>query len=102
MGAGRRDLESVPGRELDHRAPQVHQFGADLRRGSADLGAYLDDGLMELRLHLLQEAMVSLQDLSDVGGQLAGRRIDDLVLFLDPEGERGGLGSTRYRRSRGS
>ncbi len=91
MGARRGDLEPVARGQLDHRAPEVHQLGSHLGGRAADLGADLDDGLVQLGLDLLQEAVVRLQDLGDVGGQLSGLRIDDLILFLDPEGERRGL-----------
>ena len=60
--------------QLDHRAAEVHQLGPHLGGRAADLGADLDDGLVQLGLHLLQEAVVRLQDLGDVRGQLSGLR----------------------------
>jgi hypothetical protein len=42
---------------------------------------------VQLRLDLAQDQLVLLQDLRDVGAQLARLRIDDLVLFLDADGQ---------------
>src|SRR5207248_11025109 len=45
--------------------------------------------LVHLRLDLLAELeLVVLQELRDVGAQLARLRVNDLVLFLDTDGER--------------
>ncbi len=101
MGARGGDLEAVARGQLDDRAAQVDQLGAHLRGRAADLGADLDDGLVQLGLHLLEEAVVRLEDLGDVRRQLARLRVDDLVLFLDAERERRGLhpGLLSYRIS---
>ena len=54
----------------------------------ADAGADLDDRLVHLRLDaLLEEEPALLEDLLDVGAQLARLRIDDLELLLDAERE---------------
>jgi len=42
--------------------------------------------LVELGLDLLEDDVVAFEDLGDVGAELAGLGIDDLILFFDPEG----------------
>ncbi len=74
--------------EPDHHSAQPLQLGARLRRRLAHAGADLHDGLVQLRLHLTQDQVVVLEDLGDVRAQLPRLRIDDLVLFLDPDGQR--------------
>ncbi len=80
---------------------QPDQFAADLGGRLADAGADLDHGLVQLRLDLLAEDdLPSFEDLRDVGAQLAGRGIDDLVFFFDAERQRWGFhGRSGYYRS---
>ena len=53
----------------------------------ADSSADLDHRLVQLRLDLAQQEMIAVENLGDVRLQLPGFGIDDLVLFLDPEGQ---------------
>ena len=69
--------------ELHHAAAQPHQLFANFLRRPADRRADLDDRLVQLRLHLPEEAVVVLEELRDVRLQLASLRVDDLVLFFD-------------------
>src|SRR6267378_531053 len=96
MGARGGDLEPVPGHQFQDLSAQSHQLGACLRRRPAHLGADLHNRLVQLRLYLRQHEVIAAQDFRDVRFQLAGLGIDDLVLLLDPQGERGRLhrGST--------
>ncbi len=80
---------SVFSRQVDDRLTKPHQLGANLGRGRAHSASDLDHRLVQLGFdagdgHLT----VRIQNLSDVRTQLARLRIDDLVLLLDPEGER--------------
>src|SRR4029079_7840287 len=53
----------------------------------ADLRADLDDRLMQLALELIAERMAGVEQLRHVRAQLPRRRIDDLELLLDADGE---------------
>ena len=66
----------------------------------ADLGADLDHRLVQFGLDLLAEdELALLEDLRDVRLQLPRLRVDDLVLFLDPDRQRRGLHTvSRYAR----
>jgi len=87
MRPRRRDLQPSLGRESDDRAAQPDELRAKVRRAATDLAPDLDHRLMQLGLHLLEDEMIALEDLGDVRAELARLGIDDLVLFLDPEGQ---------------
>ncbi len=72
---------------------KVHQeIAARVLGGLANRAPHLDDRLVELGLELLsQDDVVRLEDLGDVGGELAGLGIDDLVLLFDSDRERWSL-----------
>jgi hypothetical protein len=53
----------------------------------ADLRADLHDRLVQFRLDLPHDDVISLENLRDVRLQFARLRVDDLVLFLDADGE---------------
>ena len=91
MGARGGDLEPVPGHQFQDLSPQSHQLGARLRRRVANLSPDFDNRLVQLRLYLRQHQVIAAQDFRDVRFQLAGLGVDDLVLLLDPQGERWGL-----------
>src|SRR4051812_943840 len=82
------DFQAAPGHELQDLTAESHQLGTRLCRRPAHLRADLHNRLVQLRLDLCQHEMIATQDLRDVGLQLARLRIDDLILFLDSEGER--------------
>src|SRR3954468_4492490 len=89
MRAGGGDFQAVPAGQAEARAAQLDKFGASLGRRAANLRAPFDDRLVQLRLDLLlEDEPARLQDLRDVRAQLARDRIDDLVFFLDADGER--------------
>src|SRR5215471_2973513 len=80
-------------REANHLGAHLGDVAPDLGDVAADAGPQLDDRLVHLGLDpLLQDPLSLLQDLLNVGLELAGLRIDDLELFLDPEGEGGSFG----------
>ena len=82
----RRDhFESVLSGQIHDQSSQPDQFGPGLGRGPADLGADLDHGLMELRFDLAEDHRILFQDLGDVRAEFPGRRVDDLILFFDPD-----------------
>ena len=82
----RRDhFESVLCGQIHDQSSQPDQFGPGLGRGPADLGADLDHGLMELRFDLAEDHRILFQDLGDVRAEFPGRRVDDLILFFDPD-----------------
>src|SRR4029077_13053595 len=89
--ARRGDPEAVLGREPHDVPAQADQLGPHLGRRPAYRGADLHDRLVQLGLHLGQNQMIASEELRDVRFQLARRGIDDLVLFLDAERERGRL-----------
>src|SRR5438093_283529 len=55
MGAGGDDLEAVFASQLHDGTSQAHQFGAQLSRCLADVGADLDHGLVQLGFDLLEQ-----------------------------------------------
>ena len=83
MCAGRGDREVLEPRQLHHATSQAHELFPNFLRRPADRRSHFDDGLMKLRLHLAEEAMVVLEKLRDVRLKLTGLWVDDLVLFLD-------------------
>ena len=85
MSAGGQDLETILGRQVDHRAPEPHDFRTNLRGGLTHRTADFDDRLVQLRLDVLDGNDPGLEDLGDEGLQLAVFRVDDLVLLLDSE-----------------
>jgi hypothetical protein len=100
---GRGHPQVLAGRQPDHHPPQALQLGARLRRRLAHARPDLHDALVQLGLDLAQHQVVVVQDLGDVGAQLPRLRVDDLVLFLDPDGERRRLhGSSPGTRVNGS
>ena len=81
-------LQAILRRQFDDDAAQPHQLRAHLGRRLAHLGADLNHRLVQFCLDLLaQDQPPLVQDLRDVGPQLARLRIDDLVLFLDADGQ---------------
>src|SRR5687767_663692 len=80
---GGSDLVSLSCRQLHHTPPQVNELVADILRCVADRGTHLDDGLVQLRLHLTEHQPLVLQDLRDIRLQLPGGRVDDLVLLFN-------------------
>ena len=89
MGAGGRDPQPALRHLLRDETSQPNHLVPSLGHGLAHLAADLDDGLVQLRLHLLPEdELVRVQDLGDVGGELPRLGVDDLVLLLDPDRER--------------
>ena len=73
--------------QLHDPAPEPHELFADFLRRATHRGANLHDRLMQLRLHLPEEAMIVLQQLRDVRLQLPGDGVDYLILFLDSDCE---------------
>jgi hypothetical protein len=51
--------------------------------------------LVELRLDLLEDHVIALEDLGDVGAELPRNRIDDLVFLFDSQGEGGWFHESR-------
>jgi hypothetical protein len=96
----RRDLESTLGRQIDDRAAQPHQLRAQIRRTPAHLASHLDHGLVQLGLHFLEHEVITFENLGDVRSELPRGGVDDLVLFLDAEGEGGGMHEFEVRGSR--
>lgn len=89
VSACREHRASVLGCQVDDRPSKSHNLGADFGRRRAHPASDLDHRLVQLGLDALDRNLsVRIQDLSDVRTQLARLRIDDLVLFLDPEGQR--------------
>src|SRR5690606_7104426 len=82
--------------QVHHGATKPDQLVAHLGRRVTDAGADLDHRLVQLGLDLAEYHRILLEDLGDVALELPGLGIDDLVLLLDPDGERGCLhrGST--------
>jgi len=63
-------------------------FNAQLADALADARAGFHNGLMQLVFHLLGNIRGSCGNkLADVRTQLARRRVNDLELFLDADGE---------------
>src|SRR5690606_20204779 len=77
--------------DLHDQPPEPDQLGPHFGRVVADPGSHFDHGLVQFRLHLAEDHRILLEDLGDVAAKLAGLRVDDLVLFLDAEGEAGGF-----------
>ena len=88
MSAGGKNLQAVLSCQVDDRAPESHDLLADLGRGLTHRAADLHHRLMQLRLDVLDGNVPVFEDLRDEGFQLAGLRVDNLVLLLNPERER--------------
>src|SRR5688572_19415625 len=99
MRARRRDAEILLQREVHHEAAQAAQLEARVFRRLADGRANFHDRLVQFRLDLAQHQLVFLQDLRDVGTQLARAGIDDLVFLFDANGERRRLHGSPQRGS---
>jgi hypothetical protein len=91
VSAGGRDDEAALGREVHHHPAQPDDLLTELRRRSTDAASDLDHALVQLRLDLVHDHLVANENLGDVGFELERGGIDDLVLFLDADGERGGF-----------
>ena len=88
--AGGGDAEAGLFRQAGQVAAEAGDGAARAGDVVADLGADLDDRLVQLGPDaLLEEDLAALDDLLDVGFQLARDRVDDLELLLDAEGELG-------------
>src|SRR5207302_8007573 len=95
MRASRRYTQPDALGRIGKTAPAADDFLAQLVDAGADLGADLDNRLVELALDVVAEGRgARREELGDVGSKLPGRRIDDLELFLDANGERVSHGST--------
>ncbi len=69
-------------------APQFHHLLASTLRCRTNFRAKLDDRLVHLRFDVfLQGDLAVVENLLNVGTQLARFRIDDLEFLFDPEGE---------------
>ncbi len=87
MGSGGSDFQSAPAGHAGELAPQPDDLGAGLGDVAADVGPEFHDRLVHLGLDLFVEYDFSFaEDLLNVGTQFTRFRIDDLELFLDPEG----------------
>src|SRR5690606_17820841 len=84
---GKLDARAV--RDFQHRAAHPADLYARLLDGIAHPRASLDLRLHELLLYLGSAHAPLMQKLLDIRGQLARVGVDDLVLFLDAEVERG-------------
>ena len=83
-----RDLQSLSFCERRQPTPQPNDFLASSTRVVANASAELHDRLVQFGLQLLlQNRFAALDDLLDVGTQLARLRIDQLEFLLDAEGK---------------
>ena len=88
MRPGGRDAEPDAFGALRELAADVGHLVLELRDVGANLGADLDDRLVQFALDLIaQRRRARRQELRDVRPQLPGVRVDDLELFLDADGE---------------
>ncbi|MNL41779.1 hypothetical protein D3C87_1642030 [compost metagenome] len=88
VGARGHDLEAVLLGQAGDRRAQLHDVLGGLGDVGADVGADLDDRLVHLGLDALAEDHAPLFEHDrDVTAKLPRLGIDDLVLFLDPDGE---------------
>ena len=87
-GPGREPQPVFPG-QAHHVAPQCLYFRLGFLDVFADRGAYLDDGLVQFGLDaLLQEELALFQNFGvNVRSQIAGDRIDCLILLFNPDGK---------------
>ena len=89
MRARRSNRQALLFSQIDDCAPLFGQFVMQLVQILADLGAQLHLRLQQLRFHLpVDDLALFVQQLGDVGFQLPGFGIDDLIFFLDADGER--------------
>src|SRR6185503_3337925 len=82
-----RDLEPTFRREVDDRTAQPHELRAEIRRTATHLASDFYHRLVKLRLHLLEDEVIAVQNLGDIRTELACGGIDYLVLFLDAKSE---------------
>src|SRR5260370_41196825 len=88
MRACGRHLKSRAFRGSDELAARAVHFDAQLADVFADARAGLDDGLVQLVLHLLRDVRGSCGDkLADVRTQFARRRVNNLEFFFNADGE---------------
>src|ERR1700693_2918278 len=88
MRPGRRDFQTIAGRERGQLAAKLDHLLARTSRIGANLRAQLDHRLMHLRLNMLFEDHLAVgQHLLNVRAQLSRLRIDDLEFLLDAESE---------------
>src|ERR687896_22247 len=88
MGTGGGDGEPDTLGGTAQLPPDMEDVVAKLRDVAADLGADLDDRLMELALDLFAESRgAGGEKLGHVRAQFPGFRIDDLEFFLHADGE---------------
>jgi hypothetical protein len=89
VGAGGGQAQALPHGRLDQRPPAVPDRVADLAQGGADGRVHLHLGAVQLGLDVVAQLGLGLgQDQPGDRAQLAGRRVDELVLLLDPDAER--------------
>ncbi len=100
MRACSKDLEIFFSSKADDRSPEPYNLFADLRGCMTDAASHLEHRLMQLWLNILDRDPAILQDLGDVGAQLAGLRVDNLVLLLNPERERWCLHGLSFGRAK--
>jgi hypothetical protein len=81
------DLEPASAGELHDAAPELHELMPHFGGRTTDRGPDLDDGLVQLGLHLPHHQVIVLEDLRDVGLKLTRLGIDDLVFLFDADGE---------------
>jgi hypothetical protein len=88
MRAGGSDQQTAVGGEVGKLAPKLQDLRARALDIGANLRAELNDRLVHLRFDVfLQRYLPVLENLLNVGSQLARLRIDDLEFLLDPKGE---------------
>ena len=88
MGPGGGDAAAVAFRGLDDTSTQAEQLGADLGQRAADGRADLDLRLEELVGDPVAQVFPRIgEHARDPGTKLARLGVDDLVLFLDADGE---------------
>jgi hypothetical protein len=100
VGAGGGDPQAlVPGR-LDQGPAGVADGLADRVEGGAHRGVHLHHRAVQLGLDVVAQLGLGLgQDPAGHRTQLAGDRVDELVLLLDAEGEPVGQSARPSRRS---
>ncbi len=89
MGRCGHDGDAVAVGQIANELTLLEQFLLHLFHRAADGRPQFHHGLMELRLHLAlhEDHFVPFDQLGDIRAQLPGFRIDDLVFFLNAQGE---------------
>src|SRR5690606_15086016 len=89
VSCGRNDGQVLLRRQVDDEAALPGKLLVRLGERLADGRAQLDHGLMQLRLDLAldHDYPFAVEKLGDEGAQLARLGIDDLILFLDTDGQ---------------